>query len=138
MRRHPFDAVSLVFGLVFAGIGVMYLVGGIDVADLVTRFWPAALVMLGLAMLFSARRPDEVAVAPPPPAWTAPAPTEPAAPIASTAVPARPVAPAAATGPPAGTVEPEPPTVEPVEPVSPTSPTVEPETEPRRFRESTE
>lgn len=93
MRRHPFDAVSLVFGLVFAGIGVLYLIGGIDVADLVTRFWPAALVLLGLAMLFSARRQDEVAVAPPSPASTAP--------------PAQPVAPAPATPTPAGPVEPE-------------------------------
>lgn len=79
MRSHPFDAVSMVFGVIFAGIGSLFLMGN-DVGDLVTRFWPAAVVLLGLAMLFSARR-DEAPVAaipPRPQAW----PTPPPAPMA--------------------------------------------------------
>jgi hypothetical protein len=80
MRSHPFDAVSMVFGVVFAGIGSLFLMGN-DVESLVTRFWPAAVVLLGLAMLFSARR-EEAPVAPDPTrpqAWPAPPP----APVAS-------------------------------------------------------
>jgi hypothetical protein len=80
MRSHPFDAVSMVFGVIFAGIGALFLMGN-DVGDLVTRFWPAAVVLLGLAMLFSARR-DEAPVAASQPVWPAPPP----APVA----PARP------------------------------------------------
>jgi hypothetical protein len=79
MRSHQFDAVSLVFGVIFAGIGSLFLMGN-DVGDLVTRFWPAAVVLLGLAMLFSARRDEAPVVATPPrpQAW----PTPPPAPVA--------------------------------------------------------
>jgi hypothetical protein len=79
MRSHQFDAVSLVFGVIFAGIGSLFLMGN-DVGDLVTRFWPAAVVLLGLAMLFSARRDEAPAAAipPRPQAW----PTPPPAPVA--------------------------------------------------------
>lgn len=66
MKRHPLDAVSLVFGVLFAGLGTLYL-AGLAVNDLVTRFWPAALVVLGLAILFSSRRADEPAPIPPVP-----------------------------------------------------------------------
>ncbi len=83
MRSHPFDAVSMVFGVIFAGIGALFLMGN-DVGDLVTRFWPAAVVLLGLAMLFSARR-DEAPVAPAP-AYPQAWPPPPPAPVA----PARP------------------------------------------------
>jgi hypothetical protein len=81
MRSHQFDAVSMVFGVIFAGIGSLFLMGN-DVGDLVTRFWPAAVVLLGLAMLFSARRDDEPVVASPPSpqAWPTP-PPPPVAPI---------------------------------------------------------
>jgi hypothetical protein len=87
MKRHSFDAVSLVFGLLFAAIGALYLAGNVDVADLVARFWPAALVLLGLAMLFSTRRTEEAPVAPLPAAWTAPAPAAPAVPPTPTSPP---------------------------------------------------
>lgn len=64
MKQHPLDAVSLVCGVIFAGIGALYL-SGYEVGDMVTRFWPAGVILLGLAMLFSARRPEEVAIVPP-------------------------------------------------------------------------
>lgn len=57
MKRHPLDAVSLVFGLLFFGIGGLHL-SGVQVDGAVLRFWPAALVVLGLAILLSARRDD--------------------------------------------------------------------------------
>jgi hypothetical protein len=94
MKSHPFDAVSMVFGVIFAGIGALFLMGN-DVGDLVTRFWPAAVVMLGLAMLFSARREEAPAVTYQPnmQAWSPPTP----APVA-------PVRPAEAAGPAPGVV----------------------------------
>ncbi|HEX2052374.1 MAG TPA: hypothetical protein VHJ78_01430 [Actinomycetota bacterium] len=72
MRRHSFDAVSLVFGALFAAIGILYL-SGREVGDLVARFWPAALVILGLAILFTARREDREAGMVPPAAPGTPA-----------------------------------------------------------------
>jgi hypothetical protein len=89
MKRHSFDPLSLVFGMLFAAIGALYLAGNVDVADLVARFWPAALVLLGLAMLFSTRRTEQVPAAPLPQAWTAPPPV---APVSPTPRPAPPVA----------------------------------------------
>jgi len=89
MKSHPFDAVSMVFGVIFACIGSLLLMGN-DVGSLVTRFWPAAVGLLGLAMLFSARRADEAPVVEGPPTWAAPprpvAPVRPAEPVASAPV----------------------------------------------------
>lgn len=73
MRRHSLDAVSLVFGVIFAGLGVLYLTGT-EVDELVLRFWPAALVVLGLAMLLTGRREDREM--PPDGSASAPAGTE--------------------------------------------------------------
>ncbi len=91
MKSHPFDAVSMAFGVIFAGIGSLFLMGN-DVGDLVTRFWPAAVVLLGLAMLFSARRDEAPMAAIPlrPQAWSAspPAPVAPVRP-AEAAAPAQ-------------------------------------------------
>jgi hypothetical protein len=87
MKAHSFDAVSLVFGVIFAGIGALFLTGN-DVGDLVARFWPGAVVLLGLAMLFSAKRADEAD--PLPAAAPAPAVTPASAPVpAASAAPAR-------------------------------------------------
>lgn len=91
MKPHPFDAVSLAFGVIFAGIGALYLTGN-DVGELVARFWPGAVVLLGLAMLFSARRDEPEPLPAPlpgrPASWAAPvAPAAPPVPAAVTPAP---------------------------------------------------
>lgn len=60
MNRHPLDAVSLLFGVIFSGIGALFFTG-YGIGEVVTTFWPAGVILLGLAMLFSARRRDEAA-----------------------------------------------------------------------------
>ncbi|HYN98035.1 MAG TPA: hypothetical protein VEU28_00015 [Actinomycetota bacterium] len=92
MKPHPFDAVSLAFGVIFSGIGALYLTGN-DVGELVTRFWPGAVVLLGLAMLFSARRDEPEPVPAPlpgrPASWADPvAAPAPPAPVATPEPPA--------------------------------------------------
>ncbi|HVL50509.1 MAG TPA: hypothetical protein VM754_03265 [Actinomycetota bacterium] len=62
MKRHSMDAVSLVFGLFFVGLGGAYLVG-YGVTEVVVRFWPAALIALGLAILLTPRRTRQAAPA---------------------------------------------------------------------------
>ncbi len=73
MRRHVFDPVSFVFGMVFATIGLAFLTGRVDLGDLhLGWIWPVPLIALGLALLLTAHRrdarPDAPAVASPPPA----------------------------------------------------------------------
>jgi hypothetical protein len=56
MRTHRFEPVPLVFGLLFAALGLSFLQGDIDL----WRFnwswiWPAALVLTGLLVLVSVR-----------------------------------------------------------------------------------
>ena len=97
MRRHSLDAVSLVFGVIFTGLGALYLTG-IEVDELVFRFWPWALVVLGLAMLLTGRREDREALA---------APVPPARPAATTTTaPASPLSPDPADRPASATPEP--------------------------------
>lgn len=56
MRSHPFAPASLLFGLVFAGVGGTFLVGNRDVWHLDWSWvWPVALVVAGLIVLASAR-----------------------------------------------------------------------------------
>ena len=56
MQTHRFEPVSLIFGLVFAGIGIAALIGEGDVWRINwSWFWPIALTVAGLAMLASAR-----------------------------------------------------------------------------------
>jgi hypothetical protein len=59
MKRHPFDALSAVAGAVFVGLAVWFLTAGSDVLDNARWIWPAILVALGGAGLFSALRRDE-------------------------------------------------------------------------------
>jgi hypothetical protein len=57
MKRHEFDPVSFVFGLVFVGIGLTAALADEDVTFLEARWvWPALLVAAGLGVLgFSMR-----------------------------------------------------------------------------------
>jgi hypothetical protein len=57
MRRHELDVVSLLGGLLFVAIGVVYLVDGLTAVDLNARLVGAAvLLMLGLIGLTSGVR----------------------------------------------------------------------------------
>jgi hypothetical protein len=68
MRRHPLDPFSLVFGIMFAGLGGLLLNTEIDVADFSGR-WLLPLPLLFVGFLFVAfglnrlRRSREVAAA---------------------------------------------------------------------------
>ncbi len=52
MKRHALDPLSLVFGLLLTGVGLLFLVGGIDAADLRGEFvWPLPVLILGAAIV---------------------------------------------------------------------------------------
>jgi drug/metabolite transporter (DMT)-like permease len=52
MRRHPFDPVSMVLGALFTVIGVAFLFGDVNVANLPPALtWPVPLVVVGLAVI---------------------------------------------------------------------------------------
>jgi hypothetical protein len=63
VRRHPFDPVSLIFGLLFAVIAVLGLTDAVTLSYLDLRWIaPGALVLLGLALvLTSGRRGSDAA-----------------------------------------------------------------------------
>jgi hypothetical protein len=52
--RHPFDPISLVFGLLFAIAGSIVLLGG-SLVDDGAFLAPAGLIALGFAFLYQAR-----------------------------------------------------------------------------------
>ncbi len=55
MRRHDFDWVSLIGGIVFTGIAVLYLVVAVTDVNVDARFvWPLVLVALGAAGIATA------------------------------------------------------------------------------------
>jgi hypothetical protein len=54
MYRHKMDVLSLVFGLLYAAIGVLLLRGATDFSFV--SVWPVLLVLAGLALLISAAR----------------------------------------------------------------------------------
>ena len=55
LQRHDFDPIAFVFGLVFTGFGVLFMVGGFDLFNHARWLWPGLLVLLGLAVLVGAR-----------------------------------------------------------------------------------
>ena len=61
MKRHPLDPLSLVFGLLFAGIGAAFLVADVHIGNTNMRWvWPVALLGLGAIMIaLGARRASE-------------------------------------------------------------------------------
>jgi hypothetical protein len=75
MRRHALDPVSLVFGLAFTAVGVLFLAGQVDQAIRLRWLWPFLLLVLGLGILLDlGTRRDQL-------------PAEPAEPAAAVAAP---------------------------------------------------
>jgi hypothetical protein len=59
MRTHPFDAVSFVFGAIFAAVGLLALTGIATISLLDLRWLaPALLVLVGVVLVVSAARRD--------------------------------------------------------------------------------
>jgi uncharacterized membrane protein len=70
LHRHATDALSLVFGIIFAGITAIWLLDVTDVIDL-QQAWligPAILIVAGAVGLVLALRPTPTATPPPEPA----------------------------------------------------------------------
>jgi len=63
MRRHEFDPLSFVFGLLFAGTGLVLLGGGGVAAGLAVPWaGPVVAIGLGIVMVIAARpRPEKLA-----------------------------------------------------------------------------
>jgi hypothetical protein len=57
MRRHDLDPISLVFGVAFLLLGLVFLVGGADVTSLGPGWiWPLPLIAVGALIVASAAR----------------------------------------------------------------------------------
>lgn len=57
MRRHDLDWISLIAGIVFTGIALVYLIAGLADTTLDGRFvWPVVLVALGAGGVATAVR----------------------------------------------------------------------------------
>ena len=56
MRRHELDPVSLTFGFVFGGLGLLFLLGQADQALRLRWVWPLLLLGLGLGILLDVTR----------------------------------------------------------------------------------
>ncbi len=56
MRRHELDPVSLTFGFVFAGLGLLFLIGRADQALRLHWVWPLLLIVLGVGILVDVSR----------------------------------------------------------------------------------
>jgi len=55
MQRHVFDPIAFIFGLLFAGSGILFLIGRFDLFNRARWLWPGLLVLLGIAVLVGAR-----------------------------------------------------------------------------------
>ncbi len=55
MQRHDFDPIAFIFGVIFAGLGVVYMSGRLELLNHAQWLWPGLLVLLGLAVLVGAR-----------------------------------------------------------------------------------
>jgi hypothetical protein len=52
MKRHDFDPISLVAGVLFTGLGIASLTGSVRYADMdLSWVWPLTIAALGLALL---------------------------------------------------------------------------------------
>jgi hypothetical protein len=55
MQRHDFDPVAFIFGVLFTGSGLLFLIGRFDLFNHTRWLWPGLLVLLGIAVLVGAR-----------------------------------------------------------------------------------
>ena len=55
-RRHELDPISLTFGLLFTGLGLLFLVGQADQALRLKWVWPLLLFAIGAAILLDVTR----------------------------------------------------------------------------------
>jgi hypothetical protein len=55
-RRHELDPISLTFGLLFSGLGLLFLVGQADQALRLKWIWPLLLFAVGAAILLDVGR----------------------------------------------------------------------------------
>ncbi|SRR6266487_6175305 len=51
MERHDFDPIAMIAGVVFTGLGLVFLAGRFDALGGFHWLWPGLLVVLGLATL---------------------------------------------------------------------------------------
>ena len=59
MRRHRLDAISLVFGLIFAATGAVFLFGNVDISQIPPAWtWPIPLMIVGALIILLAVRRD--------------------------------------------------------------------------------
>jgi len=59
MRRHALDAISLVFGLIFAATGAVFLFGNVDISQIPPAWtWPIPLMIVGALIILLAVRRD--------------------------------------------------------------------------------
>ena len=64
MEQHRVDALSLVFGLIFAAAGLLLLGGGPTLVDRLPMAWVGPIVAIGLGViLLLAARPERAAAA---------------------------------------------------------------------------
>ncbi|MEA2447270.1 MAG: hypothetical protein QOK47_907 [Actinomycetota bacterium] len=57
MNKHPFDPISFLFGATFAIVGLIFLIGDVDIIDLGWHWlWPAPLIFLGALILLLSLR----------------------------------------------------------------------------------
>jgi hypothetical protein len=55
-RRHELDPISLTFGLLFTGLGLLFLIGQADQALRLKWVWPLLLLAIGAAILLDVTR----------------------------------------------------------------------------------
>jgi hypothetical protein len=55
MQRHDFDPIAFIFGLLFTGSGVLFMIDRFDLFNHARWLWPGLLVLLGIAVLVGAR-----------------------------------------------------------------------------------
>lgn len=65
MRRHAVDAISLVFGVIFAATGAVFLFGNVDISRIPPAWtWPIPLMIVGALIILLAVRRDRPADVP--------------------------------------------------------------------------